>query len=281
MLALGLTAALCWGVSDFLAGRQARSMPTLVVLAGSQLVALVAYGAATLVLDAGSGTPGDVLVTASLAGVFGVVGLGCFYRALAIGRMSIVAPVVATGTVVPVLAGVVGGDSLAALSAVGIALAIVGVVLASRATAEQGDGEPRSAGMSAVLLAIAAAGSIGLALVLLDTAAEDSVLWTLVVARLVSTALAVAALVVMRPQLSLSARGLLPIVAVGALEALANGLFTLATTLGALSLTAVAASLYPVVTVLLARTMLNERLSREQVAGVLTALVGVALMAAR
>jgi drug/metabolite transporter (DMT)-like permease len=281
VLSLGLGASLCWGVSDFLAGQQSRRMSTLVVLAGSQLVALVMYALLAAVVGM-PGSAGDVVLVALLAGALSVAGLGCFYHALALGRMGLVAPIVATGTAVPVVAGVLGGERLGALPAAGIVLAIAGVVLASRTT--DGDELVPGAGGSpwhAIGLSIVAAGTIGLALVLIDASAEHGVMSTLLIAKCAGAACALALLGLARPAVPSSARQLLPVAAVGALEATANSVFTLATTLGALSLTAVAASLYPVITVLLARKLLDERLNHGQVVGVAITLAGVALMAAR
>lgn len=279
MVVLGLGASLCWGVSDFLAGHQARRLPTLVVLAGSQLVALAAYALMALVVGF-AGSAAAVMPQALVGGLLGMAGLGAFYRALAVGRMGIVAPIVATGTAVPVVAGVVQGDRLGVLPAVGIALAMAGVALASR-MADDERGAPAATSPQAVALALLAAATIGTGLVFLDAAAEHGVMWTLLLARATGAGGALALVLLVRPALPGSAGSLLPVAAVGLLEAAANGIFVLATTLAALSLTAVAASLYPVVTVLLARKLLDERLNREQVAGVAATLAGVALMAAR
>src|SRR5918993_628434 len=130
-IALALGSSFFWGLSDYLGGVRSRIFPVPVVLAmmyGSSLVVMAIFVGAR-----GEGPPGTEPIIAGLcAGLFGIAALGCFYRALAIGTMSIVAPVASTGVALPVLVGLATGDEPGLMRSIGLAAAVVGVVLASR-----------------------------------------------------------------------------------------------------------------------------------------------------
>ena len=218
------------------------------------------------------------LLAAIAAGAAGAVALTAFYRALAIGTMSVVAPVSSTGLVVPVVVGVATGHSPAALQAVGIVFAAVGVVLASREAAEE---ELHDRAAPGIGLALLAALGFGGYFVGADVAADGSVLMTLLVARTAAVPLLLALTVAQgQPLLPPDRPTAAQLTAVGCLDLLATGLYALATTKGLLAVVSVLGALYPVTTVLLARTLLHERLQRTQSAGVVVALAGVALIAA-
>ncbi|MGZ6641989.1 MAG: EamA family transporter [Solirubrobacteraceae bacterium] len=274
-VALSLLASACWGVADFTGGLQSRRVPVVVVLALVEGVGLLAV----LAVIAVTGEPvpgGHAIVLAVGAGLAGVVALGCFYRALAIGTMSIVAPISSTGVALPVIVGVATGDHPSALVSAGIAVAVVGVLLASR---EQHDDDKRArAGRAAIALALLAALGFGSYFVLADVAADASVPWLLVFSRApVVPVLIVIAL--RRGYRAPAGRSLLALAIAGLLDVSATGLYGLANTKGALSIVSVVGSLYPVATVLLARAVLGERVRPVQQAGVAAAMVGVALIA--
>jgi drug/metabolite transporter (DMT)-like permease len=244
------------------------------------LVSQAAGLALLLVLLAarGEGPPAAAdLLPAAFGAIGGTIALAAFYRALSIGTMSIVAPISATGAVIPVIAGIVGGDRPGALQLTGIVAAIAGVVLASR---EAHDDERRAdAARRSIALALVAALGFGAFLTLMDSAAEASVPWALLVARVTSVALVGIAVLAVRPPAP--GRADLPALAlVGVLDLGANGLYAAATTEGLLSIVGVLGSLYPVTTVLLARALLGERLRRAQNLGIVLTLCGVALIAA-
>jgi drug/metabolite transporter (DMT)-like permease len=272
---LALTASLSWGLGDFLAGLRTRRLPVVTVLVVSQ-----AAGLATIVLVVavrGAGPPdARHLLYGSLAGVCGAVGLAALYRGLAVGPMSIVAPISATAAAVPVVFDLVTGDRPSDAQAVGIALAVAGVVLASRAGAAEG----RRASAEGVGLALVAAVSFGLLLVLLGEASEGDPYWGTLAMRGTSFSLLVLAALVLRPSFALAERDLPVLLLIGVLDTAGNTLFAVATTESLLSVAAVLGQLYPVVTVLLARFVLGERMSRGQGAGVVGAFAGVALITA-
>jgi uncharacterized membrane protein len=268
---LALLSSALWGSSDFLGGTLARRLPALVVVGASQAIGLVTIGVVAVAAGAYD-APLDYLPWAVLAGLSGMVGLTCFYVALAIGTMGIVSPIAALGVVVPVVIGLAGGEVPAAEALVGIAVAIVGVVLAS------GPELAGRAGLRPVLLAGVSAVGFGIALYAIARGSDTSTLMTMVSMRLVSVVvLGVVVLVQLgRPSLGGRDLGLIGIVGVG--DVLANLCFGVASTKGDLPTVAVLGSLYPVATVLLARGLHGERLGRIQQVGVGAALVGVVLI---
>ena len=271
---LALVASVSWGSADFLGGLSAKRLPILTVSAVSQLVGLAFT--AGLVVATGAAMPGErALVFGLGAGCLGTVGLVALYSGLAIGPMGVVAPLVATSAIVPLVAGLIQGERPTPVQLVGVVLALGGVALAARHRDEAGARvHPR-----AVALAVVAALGIGLMFVLLNEAAADGPAWSVLMVRVGAVSLLAVALVVRRPSFSMDREQFATLAGVGVLDNGANVLFVLAAQRGLLSLIAVLASLYPVTTVLLARVALNERLSRIQIAGVVAALAGVAMIA--
>jgi drug/metabolite transporter (DMT)-like permease len=273
-IALGLAASLSWGVADFLGGLQSRRMPVVAVVLGSQLAGLVLVAA--IVAARGEPIPGgDFLVYASLSSVGGIIGLTAFYRALSIGAMGVVAPLSSTAAVIPLVVGLATGDRPSALQGMGVAIALVGVLLASREAGEGGGFVSRGAG-----LALVSAVGFGCFFLAIDKASDGDVLWAVCVNRTVSVALLGLALLVTRPALGLRPADMRRLAVVGMLDILANGFFALAATKGLVSVVAVLASLYPVITVVLARVVLKERLRPVQRVGAALALAGVGLISA-
>lgn len=273
---LALGAAVAWGAADYLGGLKSRVVATIVVVAVGQATGLVLVAA--VVAARGDEPPATrFFVYAVLAGFTGAVGIGALYRGLAVGAMSIIAPITATGAVIPVVVGVGTGERPTALQGVGLALAFGGVVLAAR----QPKGEELRGRVAAgVGLALLAALGIGSFFVALDAASEGGVVWALLVQRTVCLALVLAAAVLVRPDFSLSRVDMPPMVAIGALDMAANALFAVASTRGLVSVVSVVASLYPVTTVMLARVLLGERIAGVQQVGVAAALSGVVLITA-
>lgn len=295
-IAMALGSSLFWGLSDYLGGVRSRVFPVPVVLAmmyGSSLVVMALFVAVR-----GEGPPGrDAILAGMCAGLFGIAALMCFYRALAIGTMSIVAPVASTGVALPVLVGLATGDEPGLLRSVGLAAAVVGVILASRDTpsdrrrnvrpgtgddqAAAGTADPRLQRQSIVLAVIAGLG-FGMYFVLAEIASNGDVGWALLLSRVAATPFVVAFAIVTLRRGGRRPQGLefLALVAIGMLDLIANVLYNHATTIGELSSVAVASSLYPVTTVLLAAALLGERVRGVQRVGVVVALCGVVLISA-
>jgi drug/metabolite transporter (DMT)-like permease len=276
-VALGLLSGLAWGFADFLGGIQSRRLPLLAVVLGSQLAGLALIATVMAVrLDFAPG--GEFAIYAALSGVAGAVGLAAFYRGLAVGAMGIVAPISATAAVIPVTVGVATGERPSTAQAVGVGLALAGVVLASReAGTETGrDGAVAKGAGLAVLAAI----GFGCFFLTMDRASNEDVLWAIFGNRVTSVTLLSGACLVARPNLDLSREDAAKVAAIGILDISANTLFAFASTHGLVSVVAVLGSLYPVVTVLLARLLLHERIAVLQRAGAIGALAGVVLISA-
>jgi drug/metabolite transporter (DMT)-like permease len=276
-VALGLSSSLCWGLADFFGGLQSRKRAALAVLLVSQGVALALLIPFAFVV--GEEFPSATAAGwAALAGAAGIVALGAFYRALAIGTMSVVAPISATAAAVPVLVGLAEGERPSSLQIAGMAIALGGVILASREPIEEGAEPPNR---TAIGLALVAAAGFGTFFVGLDRAAEDAdVSWVIVVSRSCSLVLLVIAALAVRPGLPRDGGSLAALAMIGVLDLGANGLYALATQEGLLSVVSVLGSLYPAVTVVLARVVLAERVARVQEVGVVLALAGVVAISA-
>lgn len=276
MLAPGLAlgASLSWGIGDFIGGVKSRVLPSLVVMGASQPFGLAALAIAVAVR--GTGPPGWEIAWAPLAALLGTTGLLAFYRGMAAGAMSVVVPIAAVAAGFPVVWGVVQGDDVSALQGIGFVLALGGCVLTA---VEHGTERRRfAAGAGWGLLAMLAFGGY---YVPFHAAAHHDWLWPSLVFRVTSVSLIWTALLVRRTR----PRGIRPhivaLFAVGILDTGGNVLFAAASsTHGLLSVVSVLASLYPVVTVLLARIVLRERVQRSQNVGVIAALAGVVLISA-
>jgi drug/metabolite transporter (DMT)-like permease len=273
-IALSLTASCAWGVADFSAGLMSRRLSVLTVIVSVQLVGLVA--SVLLVLAFGDPFPrGDAAAGAVLAGCSGLTGLTIFYRALAIGTMSVVAPIAATGVALPLLVGVVGGDHPAPTQAIGLGATVVGVLLASREprTAKFA-GQRRGAG-----LAVLAALGFGGYFIGAHVGARGGVPWLLLLSHSVTLPFALAVVLSRRSAMA-APRDLLALIGIGAFDLTATALYGIANRHGSLSIVSVVGSLYPLTTLLLARRFLHERIAQSQALGVTLALGGVALIAA-
>jgi drug/metabolite transporter (DMT)-like permease len=274
---LALAAAALYGLSDFFGGVVSRRASVWGVAFASQVGALLIISAAAAWLVAGRATPAD-FAWGALAGIGTGLGTAFLYRGLAEGRMGVVAPISAVGTaLVPVAVGVLTGDRPPLLTWVGIACAVPAIWLVSSEPSVDGVAGARS--RSGVLDGILAGLAFGLMFAALGQVPDTAGLAPLVGAELVSIA-AVAALATLMgrswiPREAAAGWGL----AVGGLSAVAAVLFLFSTQAGMLTVAAVLSSLYPVFTVLLAATILRERIHGVQAIGLGLAGVAVVLVA--
>jgi drug/metabolite transporter (DMT)-like permease len=256
-------------------GLQTRRHHVLAVLLVSQLTAGVVLA---VMVAAGVDLPsGDAVFWAGGGALAGTAGLAAFYRGLAIGTMSIVAPVSACGAAVPVFYGLATGERPGALQVAGMAVALVGIVLAAREPGEGGGGGNHRASL---LLGAAAGAGFGSFFVALDQATETAdPFGVIAVARACAIPAIVLVALIVRP--AFPGPVAWPVLAlVGLLDVGANALFAFATQEGLLSVVSVLGSLYPAVTVVLARIVLAERITRLQELGVAIAITGVVLISA-
>jgi drug/metabolite transporter (DMT)-like permease len=276
---LALLSSLMWGAADFLGGTLTRRAHAVAVVGSSQVLALVVVIPLALVLGSFGDSTG-YLPWAVAAGLVGMLSLIAFYAALAMGTMGVVAPVAATGVVVPVAIGLARGERPAFVQLAGVVLAVSGVVLASGPEIRGVEQHSARGGARALSLAVGAAVGFGLVLWLLSQGGRYSVMMTVVAQRVASLVVVLVLLVVFRTTGGLQRRDLPMLATIGIGDVTANGLYTLATRGGLVSLVSVLGSLYPVVTVLAARFIHGERLRPVQNVGVVLALAGVAMIAA-
>jgi len=275
-VALALAASLSWGIADFGGGIGTRRVQVVWVLVVSQLAGLALVGAMALATKPPLPSGGQ-LAWGAFAGVMGAVGLGSFYRALAVGTMGIVGPISATGAVVPVAYGLARGERPSVLQAVGIVVAIGGVVAASLEPLPEGGGRKIATGVG---LALLAALGFGGSILGLNRVSQTGVVWGTLSLRLTVIPLVLLAAALLRPSAARLKATLPIIVAAGLFDTGANLLYGASARHGLISVVSVLGSLYPVVLVVLARFVLAERIARPQLAGVAAALAGVALISA-
>jgi drug/metabolite transporter (DMT)-like permease len=274
-----LLSSALWGTSDFLGGTASRKLSPIGVVAVSEALGLL--GPLTVAIITGAfSSPTGYVGWALLAAVSGTAGIVAFYRALATGTMGVVAPIAALGVIVPFTVGLGQGDHLGVAQAAGVAVAIIGIVMASGPELRT-TGQSRVASAMPLLLAVVAAVGFGLVFVALDHGANTSTVMTLVVMRATSVLILLGiAAITGWDQVKVGVRNLPMLAVVGGFDVGANAAFSFATRHGLLALVSVLSSLYPAVTVILARTVHSERLRPVQLVGVLGALAGVALIAA-
>lgn len=281
-LVLGLASGLCWGVGDFIGGLQSRRLAALAVAFWSQLAGMLALALVLLV----RGEPPVVgsITWGLVAGLCGASGALCLYRGLAIGVMSLVAPLGACGALVPVVFDLARGERPGPTVALGMLAALGGIVLISLPSNHPNAGAGGvTLSRQALALGLGAALSFGLFFIFLDAGngvVDGSSFWTVAGARGSSVPLLLILLLGGTRGIGWPGRHLGLVAFGGVLDTLANLLFALAAMTGPLGIVSILGSLYPVATVLLGRLVLDERLTRPQWGGVMLALAGVVLVSA-
>ncbi len=274
-VALALAASVGYGVADFLGGLKSRSLPVLALVTVSHATALVVVAVVAAVsLALGAGLPsGEQFGLAVVAGLAEGLAALALYRGLAVGTMGVVAPVAACAPILPIAMAAALGELPGKVQGAGIAIAFVGVLLLSIERGGAGKG-----GRAAVSVGygLATALGFGVFLIAIDGASDGGVQWALLSARLTSVTLFAGLLLVLRRPLAMRPADMAVMAVVGITIISADALYALATTVGLLSVVAVLSSLYPVVTIALARVYLHERLARIQLAGVAVTLCGAA-----
>ena len=270
-LAAGLLAAISFGAGDFAGAIAARRAGALVVVAGAHVVGLVA-----LLVGAAIARPAvpsaDAIGIGLAAGVAGAVGLAALYRGMSVGAMGIVASLSGAGSLAfPLVAGALLGASITPVQLVGVASAAGAAAVAGGATRDE-------LGRQALLLAGTAAAGFGAWYVLLDLAATaGDPLWALVCSRGMSAALS--GVIALRRFDGRRFPGRI-VVTAGLLDVGGNALYVVARDVMPVGLAAALTGLYPVVTMLLARITIGERISALGQVGVALALVGIVLISA-
>jgi drug/metabolite transporter (DMT)-like permease len=291
-----LVSAVLYGTADFLGGAAARRTAVLgILLISTPFGALIIFAAALV-----GGGPGPVpvdLAWGAASGVAGGLGLVVFYAGLAAGPMSVVAPVSALfATLLPVVVALMGGEHPHPAVLAGVAACLAAIVLVSW---DSGGGERVAGGSSpgaahlgltrmlpagpGLLYGVAAGAAFGLFFVLVRNATHAGVIWPLAASRGTGTlVVAAAAACAGKRPLGWSRDRVAVVMALcaGAFDASANVSYVLAISSGMFSVAVVLTSLYPTITVVLARMVLGERMRRRQRAGLVLAAVGVVLVTA-
>jgi len=271
---LSLLAAASWGGGDFsggLATKQANVFRVVAIAHGTGLIVTLAMA----LLVGEPVPPASSLWWGAFAGFIGAFGIAALYRALAVGRMGVVAPVAAVVTgILPVLLGAYTDGLPDRLQLGGFALALVSISLLA------GSNETANSRKGIGLAALAGV-MFGLFLIAGKQAGHHGIFWPLVAARVLSTSLMGAAVLFLPRNPRPLGRVLWLVLLSGFLDTAGNALFIAATRHGRLDVAAVLSSLYPATTVILARLLLKERIAKWQGVGIVCALVSVALISLR
>lgn len=273
---LGLLVAISYGAADFLGGVASKRAPAAVIVLQSQILGLGLLAVLAVTVP-DQHVVGADLVRGAGAGTGGLLGLVLLYRGLAAGAMSIVAPITAVGAaVLPVAWGLANGEHPGALALTGVAIALVAVALVAAPAAH---GPSIVNRRREVTLALVAGAGFGFVFILFGDTVKASGLWPLLSARAVSTALLLAGLRVVRTSGRVRPGTARIVAGTGVLDVAANAMYLIGARIGLVSLVAVLSSLYPASTVLLARIVLDERVTSRQAVGLGLAVVGVVLIA--
>jgi drug/metabolite transporter (DMT)-like permease len=277
---LALASALLYGAADFTGGLATRRAATIPVVIASQFSGMVLLALLLPILPGSSPSRTDLLWGVA-AGLTGGGGVALLYRALAIGRMAVVAPTTAVcAVVIPVVAAMLLGERPGGLAVLGIAVGIGSIVLVSQQTdATSGAAQSGASGLPpGVGIALVSGVLIGFFFLSLAQTAPSAGMWPILAARITSVTLFAAAALVRGIPLAPARPALWLALAGGMVDMLANAAYLLAARGGQLSLVVTLSSLYPASTVLLARVLLGERLNARQLGGVGCALAAIVLI---
>jgi drug/metabolite transporter (DMT)-like permease len=273
VVALGLLASLGWGVADFGGGLASRRGPLLGVLLGSQVASLIVAVPILALGPEPAMRPTDLLISI-LGGVFGALGLSLLYRGLSVGRMGVVAPVAAVLTAtLPVGFGFLTEGIPSILAIVGIVFAAISVILVSRSPAAP-DGRP-----SGLKFGVAAGVVFGLFTISASGLADGLIMSPVVAIRATSVTIITVWILVARQPWRVSKNLWPALVGIGVIDMAATAAYLSALAIGPLAIAAILASLYPVITTILAGLVLRERVTATHAAGILAAAAAVVLIA--
>src|SRR4051812_41128500 len=277
---LALAFAVLYGSADFFGGLTARRANTIATVVWSQFAGLVLLLLVLPFLPAPTFSSRD-WIGGFVAGFSGGIGVAFLYRALAVGTMAVVAPTTAViAAMIPVLFAFAIGERLRPVTFVGVALALAAIFLVSRpaSSAKAETSKPRSGFPPGFGLALLSGVSVGIFFLSLARTSMAAGMWPLIAARISSISLFGVIAVVARRTLRMTRTATATATLGGALDMAANAVYMTAARVGPLSIVVTLASLYPASTVLLARWILREHLSRTQIAGIACALVAVVLI---
>lgn len=274
---LPLIASAIWGCTDFVGGTLSRRIHPLAVSALGQILLLPLLAAVVLGFGAEHNRSGWLL-WGFVAGLVQPIALALFFEALATGKMGVIAPIGSTAVVVPVAIGLAQGERPAALQLLGIALCVVGVVMASGPELRSVREHDAPGGRRALILALSAACGFGIVLYCIARGSHFSAGMTVLTTRVTMLIPLAIVWLVTRSVGGVRKSDLPVLLLMSGADIFGTGLYSVASGRSLVAVVAVLASLYPVITALLARFVHHERLKPVQVAGVLVALAGVAFI---
>jgi drug/metabolite transporter (DMT)-like permease len=274
---LALISSGLWGAADYHGGNLSKKFPPTAVLSVTQIIGLVfgiILATATGSWDAQALGSQGYLLPGIAAGFCGYLGLICLYRALATGRMGVVSPISAMSALIPLLYAIFFLDErFNTLVTIGVVFALLGAFMASGPEVSQG------LPLKPVILALGAAAGFGVCLIFMAKGSQSSAVMTMVSMRSATLIVSISILIRLRGTGGMSKANIPLLVFIGVADFSANLILGIATTKGLVSLANVLGALYPIMTALLAFVFLKERLHKVQYAGIVSAVLGVALIA--
>jgi len=274
---LALVSGLLWGSADFEGGRLSKKYPAIAVLGITQVIGLLT-GLIIVLISQGwqapSVTTASYFIPGMCAGISGFLGLICLYTGLSTGRMGVVSPISALSAIIPLGYAIYKGDRLSTITAIGIALALIGAFCASGP--EINNGLP----IRPLILALGAMLGFGVALVFMAIGSKTSALMTMTTMRATSVIFILLIAIRTRSAGNFSKTERPKLIFIGSADFLANLLLGIACNKGLVSIAMVLGSLYPIFTVMMAYKFLHERLHKVQYIGVVLAVAGVAIISA-
>lgn len=274
---LALLSSILWGAADFYGGNLSKRYQALAVTAVSQAFGLLT-GVIIILVSSSWLMPtldwDNYFLSGVLAGLFGFVGLISFYSGLATGRMGVVSPIASLSVLIPLTIAFISGEKPSNIQILGMSIALFGAVCAS--------GPEFKGGFAAkpILLAVVAAVGFGFAVTFIAKGSASSAIMTMTSMRFTTFIIAIILFIRYRTFGGFTKKDLPILILIGGADFIANLLLGVATTKGLVSLAVVLASLFPIVTALLAFKLLHERLHKVQYLGVAFAIMGVALISA-
>ncbi len=273
-ITLSIVACFGWGIADFIGGFKSRDLPTLSILFVSTITGIILL--AGLIILLGVPLPRDpALFYAIPAGFIGLFSMFLLYRGLAVGSMSILAPISATGVTLPVIWGILWGDDLSGLQLIGIVAAILGSLLAAMEKEKNHSNKRLTKGIG---YAVSAAVFIGFYFIFMDMAAAHNPVWASIIMRSSTLLFLIPILYLARLPMGVGKTNLPLIMLMGSVDTIAAFSFAIATSKGMLSQVAVISCLYPAVTALLSAIVVQERIQKIQSLGVMFAITGIVLI---
>lgn len=273
---LSIIACFGWGVADYFGGLKSRQLPVLAVLTLSTLTGIILLIPPTFIIE--GLIPFDPhLLWAIPAGPIGVAAMYFLYRALSSGVMAILAPISATGVILPVAWGLLTGESMSGLSFAGILMAFTGSILAVMEKSEVRGQKRMTKGVG---LALSSALFVGLYFIFMDLACVSNPVWASLIMRSTTFVTLLPLLWIAKIKLKFSISDIRTISFMGTADVLAAVTFAIAASGGLISQVAVISSLYPAVTVMLSTVLLKERIAKIQMTGVCLAILGVMMISA-